>query len=74
MTAARLTASDVIMRVVAVGASLTGIGVFVCGVAMFWGPPREVLAAPVVMVLGVMMYVGGRTGWWIVEEDRRRRQ
>jgi transketolase C-terminal domain/subunit len=73
MAAAKLTASDAVMRVVAVGLALTGITMFVCGIAMFWGPLRQVLAAPVVMALGVAVYVGGRAGWWIVEEGRRTR-
>lgn len=73
MTAGRLTPYDIYRRVMATVIALTGVAVFVVGVAMFWGPLRQVLAAPVAMALGVMVYVGGRTMWWFVEEDLRAR-
>jgi Na+/melibiose symporter-like transporter len=73
MTTGRLAASDVVMRVVSIGLALTGVAMFVAAITMFWGPLRQVLAAPVFMALGVMVYIGGRVAWWIVEQDRRAR-
>ncbi|MER5903067.1 hypothetical protein ABT150_23660 [Streptomyces mirabilis] len=69
MATGRLTASDVVMRVVAVGLALTGVAMVVVGIAMFWGPLRQVLAAPVVVLMGVAAYIGGRAAWWIVDQD-----
>lgn len=71
--AGRLTSFDVVRRVVAAGMALAGVGIVVAGVTMFWGPLREVLAAPVVVVMGVIMYIGGRTMWWIIDQDVRAR-
>lgn len=73
MTAGRLTASDVFMRVVATGIALTGIATAVAGVAMFWGPLRQVLAAPLIVAMGVMAYIAGRALWWTVDQDVRGR-
>jgi nitrogen fixation-related uncharacterized protein len=73
MTAGRLTVSDVFMRVVATGIALTGIAIAVGGVALFWGPMRQVLAGPVVVAMGVMAYIGGRALWWTVDQDVRAR-
>jgi cytochrome b subunit of formate dehydrogenase len=73
MATVRLTAYDVVRRVLAVGAALCGVVLVVGGVTMFWGPLRQVLAAPVIMVLGVIAYVAGRTMWWLVDQDLRAR-
>lgn len=69
----RLTPSDVVLRVVATGIAFTGIGIVVAGVALFWGPLRQVLVAPVFVVLGVLAYIAGRALWGTVSEDARAR-
>lgn len=73
MATARLTAYDVVRRVLAVGVALSGVVLVIVGIMMFWGPLREVLAAPVVMMLGVIAYVVGSIMWWLVDEDLRKR-
>lgn len=73
MAAGRLAVSDVFMRVVATGIALTGIAIAVGGVALFWGPLRQVLAAPLVVVAGVAAYIAGRALWWTVDQDVRAR-
>jgi hypothetical protein len=73
MATASLTGYDVVRRVLAVGTALTGVGIAVVGVLMFWGPMRQVLAAPVFVVLGAAAYIGARTMWWLVAQDLRAR-
>jgi cytochrome b subunit of formate dehydrogenase len=73
MAAVRLTAYDIIRRVLAVGTALAGIALFVAGITMFWGPLREVWAAPVVTAVGVVWYVAGSIMWWFVDQDLRAR-
>lgn len=73
MAVVSLTAYDIVRRVLAVGAALAGVALVVVGITMFWGPWREVLAAPVVMMFGVIAYVAGRTMWWLVDRDLRAR-
>jgi Na+/melibiose symporter-like transporter len=73
MATVSLTAYDIVRRVLAVGAALSGVALVVAGITMFWGPLREVLAAPVVMLCGVIAYVAGSTMWWFVDEDLRAR-
>jgi Na+/melibiose symporter-like transporter len=73
MATVSLTAYDIVRRVLAVGAALSGVALVVAGITMFWGPLREILAAPVVMLCGVIAYVAGRIMWWFVDEDLRAR-
>lgn len=49
-------------------ASVLGIGLTVVGVCMFWGPLRQVLAAPVTVLIG---YVVNALGRWELRGQRR---
>ena len=73
MAAIRLTPSDVVLRAIAVAVSLTGAAISVGGVAMFWGPLRQVLAAPFIVALGVAAYIVGRAMWGTTDQDVRAR-
>lgn len=74
MTTSRLAPSDVVLRVAATGIALCGVGIAVAGVALFWGPLRHVLVAPVFVALGVLAYIAGRALWGTVSEDARARR
>jgi hypothetical protein len=45
-----------------------GIGLAVVGICMFWGPLRQVLAAPVIVLIGYFVNVLGR---WQLRGKRR---
>jgi hypothetical protein len=69
----RLTPPDVVTRIAATGIALCGVGIAVVGVALFWGPLRQVLVAPVIVVVGVMAYIAGRGLWGTVDQGVRAR-
>ncbi|MEU6543851.1 hypothetical protein [Streptomyces sp. NPDC046859] len=58
-----LSLGDRILLAISLLLVATGIGTFAAGVAMFWGPPRQVMCAPLVMALGAAAYVGARALW-----------
>jgi len=53
--------------------ALCGVVVVVCGIAMFWGSLRQVLVAPVMIGIGVGVYIAARTMWWLVDRDLQAR-
>jgi hypothetical protein len=60
---------DVFRRCLALALTACSVTFIVLGVAMFWGPLRQVLAAPVVIVLGMLGYVASRALWLVVKEE-----
>jgi hypothetical protein len=52
-------------------ASLIGLAFVGCGIAMFWGPLRQVLAAPLIIGGGVIAYLLGRWQVWGVRQEIR---
>ena len=51
---------------VAVALAMTGTGI-----AMFWGPPRQVVVAPLVVVIGGVAYGLARTLQYVWREEGR---
>jgi hypothetical protein len=67
-----LSVSDRIILGASLGVSVAAIGLVAGGVAMFWGPFRQVLLAPVMIAIGVAAYVASRALWWMVKQHPAR--
>ncbi|MGY0023729.1 hypothetical protein ACVHNB_32765 [Streptomyces sp. YJ-C3] len=65
-----MSAADRTLLATGYAVSALGIVTAVCGIAMFWGPLRQVLGAPAIIAIGIGTYVLGR---WYVYEVRRGR-
>jgi len=68
MDGSRLSFLDRFMLSVSLALSATSVVLVATGITMFWGPLRQVLSAPVVIVIGVAAYVASRVLWWTVKQ------
>jgi NADH:ubiquinone oxidoreductase subunit B-like Fe-S oxidoreductase len=62
-------ASKVFHGVIGYGLACCALGMIGVGVAMFWGPLRQMLAAPVVIVIGVAVYVAARMLQYVYKQE-----
>jgi len=64
----RLSLLDRFMLTVSLALLVAALVMVASGIAMFWGPLRQVLLAPIVIAIGAAAYVASRALWWTVTQ------